>query len=90
MKPILNSEDAKQSKLSYVEAMRLIGEFYLFHPYHIMPPHKAKKYLDENWEGRPLDLRHFGLKKIENKRPMQPVGQSNEGATKEEPKAPTA
>jgi hypothetical protein len=89
MKFIENSEGAKQSGLSYPEAMRLIGEFYMFHPYHILPSNKAKKYLDDNWEGRPLDLKHFGLKKIENKEPIQPTGLSNEGTAKEEPKTST-
>lgn len=61
---IRNASDAKragQNGITYNEAINLIRMFKLFNPYHILPEAKAKVYLDENWEGRLLDLRHFGL-----------------------------
>lgn len=59
-----NASDAKKigrDGITYDEAIKLIKEFKLFNPYHILPEARARAYLAENWEGRPLDLRHFGL-----------------------------
>ncbi len=61
---IQNAADARKlgkEGIAYEEAIRLIKEFKLFSPYHILPEAKARTYLSQNWEGRLLDLRHFGL-----------------------------
>lgn len=65
LKNIQNVEQAKQANLTHPEAIELITDFHMFNPNHILPADKAKKYLDENWEGRSLDLKHFGLQKIQ-------------------------
>lgn len=60
-----NAEDAKRlgkEGIPFKTAIVLIREFQEFSPFHILPPDRARKYLDENWEGRMLDLQHFGLK----------------------------
>jgi len=43
-------------------ALDFVRQFEEFNPFHILPADKARKYLDENWEGRTLDLQHFGIK----------------------------
>ncbi len=61
---ICNAVQAKvmgENGITYDDAMKLVREFKLFNPYHILPENKARKYLNENWDGRLLDLRHFGL-----------------------------
>lgn len=66
-----NSEDAKRlgkDGIAFKEAVTLIREFEEFHPFHILPSDRAQKYLDEYWEGRPLDIQHFGFKPRPKKR----------------------
>lgn len=55
------AKEAGKSGIAYDEAIRLIKEFKIFNPYHILPVNQARKYLNQHWEGRLLDLRHFGL-----------------------------
>ena len=65
MNMLHNSDDAKKmgkEGLSFKEAIVLIREFEEFNPNHILPKDKAKTYLDEHWEGRMLDIQHFGFK----------------------------
>lgn len=61
---IRNVEDAKNlgKQLSFRAIMQLINNFRDFNPYHILPEERAEQYLKENWEGRMLDLQHFGIK----------------------------
>jgi hypothetical protein len=62
---INNAEDAKRlgkENIPFKTAIALICEFQEFNPFHILPPDRARKYLDESWEGRTLDLQHFGIK----------------------------
>lgn len=58
---IQNAEQAKSAGLSFKEAKHLINDFNMFHPEHILPADRAKRYLDESWEGRALDIKHFGF-----------------------------
>ena len=60
-----NSDDAKKlgkAGIAFKDAVALIREFEEFNPLHILPADRAKKYLDENWNGRVLDIQHFGFK----------------------------
>jgi len=80
---IRNSEDAKQlgkDGILFKKAIELIREFEEFNPFHIMPADRARKYLDENWEGRMLDFQHFGIKlrrRNEMTKPEEPRTQSS-------------
>jgi hypothetical protein len=60
-----NVEDARllgKENIPFKDAQDLVRLFEEFNPFHILPADKARRYLDENWEGRMLDLQHFGLK----------------------------
>jgi len=61
---IRNVEDAKNlgKQLSFRDIIKLISNFREFNPRHILPEDRAEQYLKENWEGRILDLQHFGIK----------------------------
>ena len=66
-----NAEEARQlgkEGILFKDALGLVRLFEEFNPFHILPADKARKYLDENWEGRMLDLQHFGIKL--RRRPM--------------------
>jgi hypothetical protein len=58
---IQNVEEARQAKVIFKDAQALIEDFNEFNPFHILPEERAQKYLNENWEGRMLDLKHFGF-----------------------------
>jgi hypothetical protein len=74
---IRNVEDAKKfgPGLSLRQIRELIVNFDEFNPHHILPEEDAQKYLDENWEGRPLDVKHFnvGPRRRIVRKPEQPV-----------------
>jgi hypothetical protein len=60
-----NSEDARRlgkEGISFKEVVSLIREFKEFNPFHILPADRAQKYLDKYWNGRALDIQHFGFR----------------------------
>ncbi len=70
-----NSDDARRlgkEGIPFKEAVAFIREFEEFNPYHILPPDRAKKYLDENWGGKSLDIQHFGFKPRPRKKRKEP------------------
>jgi hypothetical protein len=73
---INNAEDAKRlgkENIPFKTAAALVQEFEDFNPFHILPSDRARKYLDENWEGRMLDFQHFGIKLRRRTGPTPPV-----------------
>jgi len=81
MHVLRNSEDAKRlgKELSIREIRSLVRDFKDFNPFHILASEEdAVAYLTENWEGRILDLQHFGIVPREDRRKRRRRPRENE------------